>query len=82
VEHLKGFSIRLALALHANNIVGWKGLPGTNTLAYYELSQIRYVNGFITLGPGVNLIKLFTVVIYKLVFFSDLTFQAQSDVRE
>jgi hypothetical protein len=26
------------LALPINNGVGWKGLPGTNTLAYYENS--------------------------------------------
>jgi hypothetical protein len=31
VENLKGAS-----ALPANIISGWKGLPGTNTLAYYE----------------------------------------------
>jgi predicted small integral membrane protein len=36
VEHLKGPSLRLALALSANIRLGWKGLSGTNTLAYYE----------------------------------------------
>ncbi len=30
VEHLK------ACSLPANIRLGWKGLPGTNTLAYYE----------------------------------------------
>jgi hypothetical protein len=28
----------LALALITNIILGWKSLPGTNTLAYYENS--------------------------------------------
>ncbi len=26
------------LALSTNNLLGWKGLPRTNTLAYYESS--------------------------------------------
>ncbi len=36
VEHLKGASLGYALAIPANIRLGWKGLPGTNTLAYYE----------------------------------------------
>jgi len=36
VEHLKGASLRKALALPANIRQGWKGLPGTNTPAYYD----------------------------------------------
>jgi len=36
VEHLKGASLRKALALPANIRQGWKSLPGTNTLAYCE----------------------------------------------
>jgi hypothetical protein len=31
---------RLSLALLANNRLGWKGLPGTNTLAYYGHMKI------------------------------------------
>jgi len=38
VEHLKGSSIGLAPALPTNLRLGWKFLPGTNTLAYYENS--------------------------------------------
>ncbi len=34
VEHLA----RYALVLPANIRLGWKGLPGTNTQAYYENS--------------------------------------------
>ncbi len=36
VEHLKGASIGQVLALPTNIRLGYKGLPGTNTLAYYE----------------------------------------------
>jgi hypothetical protein len=34
LEHLKGVPFRKAPALLANNILGWKGLPGTNNIAY------------------------------------------------
>ncbi len=36
-EHLSGamFKGRL-LALHTNIILGWKSLPGTNTVGYYK----------------------------------------------
>jgi hypothetical protein len=30
----------------------WKNLPGTNTLAYYENSQIMDKSSFLTLAPG------------------------------
>ncbi len=36
VDHLKGASLGWAPALPANIKQGWKGLPRTNTLAYYE----------------------------------------------
>ncbi len=36
VENLKGASLWLAAALFTNIRLDWKGLPGTNTLAYYE----------------------------------------------
>ncbi len=51
-------------ALPANLILDWKGLPRTNTPAYYGNSQLPDVKCFITLGPVVNVIKLFTSVIY------------------
>jgi len=35
-EHLKVVSLGQAPALLANIRLGWKGLPGTNTLAYYK----------------------------------------------
>jgi hypothetical protein len=30
---------------------GWRSLPGTYTVAYYEHSQITSVKSFITFGP-------------------------------
>jgi hypothetical protein len=44
VEHLKGASVRKALALLANIILGWKGVPVKNTLAIYE-HMMCYVIG-------------------------------------
>jgi len=35
-EHLKGATLWLAPALPAKIKLEWKGLPGTNTLAYLE----------------------------------------------
>ncbi len=40
VEHLKGALLGLAPALQVNIRLGWKGLPGTNALAY--MKAIRY----------------------------------------
>ncbi len=51
MEHLKGASLRQAPDLPANIRLYWKGLPDTNTLAYYENSQIAVVKGFITSTP-------------------------------
>ena len=38
VEHLKGDTLGQVPALLANIRLSWKGLPGTNTLTYFELS--------------------------------------------
>jgi hypothetical protein len=38
------------IALSTNIRLGWKGLPGTNTLAFHEHSQITDVKVFVTLG--------------------------------
>ncbi len=38
VENLKGASLGQALALTAKIRLSWKGLEGTNALAYYEKS--------------------------------------------
>jgi hypothetical protein len=36
VEHLKGVSLGYTPPSLTNISVGWKGLPGTNTLAYFK----------------------------------------------
>jgi hypothetical protein len=38
VKHLKGASLERALASSPDIRLGYKGLPGTNTLAYYKNS--------------------------------------------
>ncbi len=53
------------LALPTNNSLGWKGLSGTNTLAYYENLEITDRKSFITLGSGVKVLKLFSLIIYE-----------------
>ncbi len=40
------------LALPTNIRLSWKGLPGTNTPAYYEDSKVTDVKSLITLSPG------------------------------
>jgi hypothetical protein len=65
VEHLKGASLGWAPALLANIRLGWKGFPGTNTLAYYEKSKLTAVKSFITLATWPKVIKLFTAIIYE-----------------
>ncbi len=60
VGHLSGAPLGYAPALIANIRPWWKGLPGTNTLAYYEHLQIMDVKSLITFAPGGNLIMLFS----------------------
>jgi hypothetical protein len=50
------------LALPMSIRLGWKGLLGTDTLAYYENSQITDMKSFITLAPGFNVTKLFYLI--------------------
>jgi hypothetical protein len=64
VEHLKGASLGQALALPANIRLGWKGLPGTNTLAYYKNPQITDKT-FYNIGQWCR--------VYKPFFSSSLT---------
>ncbi len=55
VEHLKGASLRQAPALLVNIRVGYKSLPGTNTLTNYQHSSITLVKYFISFVPGPDL---------------------------
>ena len=48
------FHLGRLVALPTNIRQGWKGLLGTNTLAYYENSLNTSVKSFITLGPGLK----------------------------
>jgi hypothetical protein len=52
-------SVRL-LALSTNIRLGWKGLPGTNVLAYYEKSLLTAVKKFYNIGHWFIVIKLFS----------------------
>ncbi len=49
---MKGASLGYALALPANNRLGWKGLPSTNALADYEKVYFTGVKSFMTLVIG------------------------------
>ncbi len=51
---MKGASLGQTLALPANIRLGWKGLPGTNTLVYYENPYITAVKSFIVQAPAVE----------------------------
>ncbi len=53
MEHLKSASLGYAPALLINIKLGWKVLPGTNTLAYYEHVKAVVVKSFITFGSAV-----------------------------
>jgi hypothetical protein len=56
VEALKPANIRL----------GWKGLSGTNTVAYYELTFINYGHKkFFNVDTWGNVIKHFLFMIYR-----------------
>jgi hypothetical protein len=44
------------LALPTNIRLGWKGLPGTNALAYYKNSGCTAVKSFITLTQGLKIL--------------------------
>jgi hypothetical protein len=50
------------LALPTNIILGCRGLPETNTLAYSDYLSIMDVKSFIRLGPGVEYRKGFILV--------------------
>jgi len=51
LEHLKGASLVQAPALPASIRLGWKGLPGSNTLVYNENPLIMAVKNFVVQAP-------------------------------
>ena len=47
-----GLTLRVKVPASDKNIrLGWKGLPGTNTLAYYKKWEITSVKSFTALDP-------------------------------
>jgi hypothetical protein len=53
LDYLPGAPINGRLqALFTNIILGWKGLPGTNSLAYLKIFKLCKKKRFITLVPG------------------------------
>ncbi len=52
------------LASPANIRLSWKGLPGTNTLAYYEKVLLTVVKSFITLAPDEKCYEMFCDMMY------------------
>jgi len=50
-EASESYLTRSSPALTANSRLGWRGLPGTNTLAYCEHSRITSVKSFVSLDP-------------------------------
>jgi hypothetical protein len=69
VEYLKGAPFRWTTPLFANSILGWRGLPGTNTLAYYEDLKVMDVKSFMTLRPdfAYSIYNIFLDRFYKIV---------------
>ncbi len=58
MKHLSGATL---LALPTNIRLGWKGLPGTNTPAFYKNLQIMAVKSFTVQAPDVNLAPVWRV---------------------
>jgi hypothetical protein len=59
VKHLSGAPLQdTFLDLPTNIRLGWKDLPGPNTLAYYDHSKIAAVKKVLTLGLGSTLKNL------------------------
>jgi hypothetical protein len=59
VEHLRGTSLGLALALLTNIRLGWEGLSETNTRACKQHSELTDVKSFLTLGLGGDVASYF-----------------------
>jgi hypothetical protein len=63
IDYLIGASLEKVQALLANIRLSQKGLPETNTLAYYEHLYTAVVKSFITLEPETNLIKFVRILL-------------------
>jgi hypothetical protein len=60
VEHLKGATFGLAMALPTYIRLVWRGLPGTNAVAYLKKLSIKAVKSFTTLAQ-VSLIGIIMI---------------------
>jgi hypothetical protein len=67
VEHLKGASLSQAPAFPTNIGLGWKSLPGTNTVAYYKNPQITAVISFIVQAHGCFNVAMPSVILPNVV---------------
>jgi hypothetical protein len=66
VYHLLGLPLLVRILALATNIrLGWKDLPGTNTLGYSG-SLIRYEENNLYSAPGSDSIKMFCGNLYKI----------------
>jgi len=61
------------LALPTNIRLGWKGLPGTNALAYFEKSQLTAVQSFITLATGILMYMVKSLTKRHISFYSKMS---------
>jgi hypothetical protein len=53
IKQLLGAPLKYRLQVSATNIrLVWKGIPGMNTPAYFELLQITDIKSFASLGAG------------------------------
>jgi hypothetical protein len=58
VKYLSGTPLEFRLLASPTNIsLHWKGLPGTNALAYYEESYLTAIKSFITFPPGGHFLR-------------------------
>ncbi len=63
--YLKGASHWFAPGLLKNIRLGWKGLPGTNTLTYYNYCKLR-LQFFMIMGLGDKVFKAYLFVVNAL----------------
>ncbi len=75
VENPKGVSLSWAPGLHVDAILPWKGLTGTNTLAYLKKLKLTAVKRFITLGPDWHYGNTYKDFTYKDFTYKDFTYK-------
>jgi hypothetical protein len=61
--YLKGASLWYATVLLKNIRLGWKGLPGANTLTYYNYCKLR-LQFFMIMGLGDKVFEAYLFVVF------------------